>query len=152
MDKDTDLERLRAWLATYPGYDILGNMLVDYIDEIPGAASLMPAGLVEIGRTEDILGNITAQNQYNFGLYLALEKSPGDDIASAYNAGWVLDFQRWVQAQSVAHAAPTFGNIDQRQESIKAQNGALLDTDENGVAVYIVQLSAEFKTRYEVNG
>ena len=76
MDKDTDLERLRAWLATYPGYDILGNMLVDYIDEIPGAASLMPAGLVEINRTEDILGNITAQNQYNFGLYLALEKSP----------------------------------------------------------------------------
>lgn len=150
MDKDTDLERLRAWLATYPGYDILGNMLVDYIDEIPGAASLMPAGLVEINRTEDILGNITARNQYNFGLHLTLEKSPGDDIASAYNAGWVLDFQRWVQAQSIARTAPTFGNVDQRRESIKAQNGALVDTDEKGVAVYIVQLSAEFKTKYEV--
>ncbi len=150
MDKDTDLKRLRDWLATYPGYDILDNMLVDYIDEIPGAASLMPAGLVEIGRTEDILGNVTAQNQYNFGLYLALEKSPGDDIASAYNAGWVLDFQRWVQAQSIARTAPTFGNVDQRRESIKAQNGALVDTDEKGVAVYIVQLSAEFKTKYEV--
>lgn len=150
MDKQNDLDRLRAWLATYPDYDILHNMLVDYIDEIPGAVSLMPAGLVEITRTEDILGNVTAQNQYNFGLYLALEKSPGDDIASAYNAGWVLDFQRWVQAQSIAHTAPTFGNIDQRQETIKAQNGALLDTDEKGVAVYIVQLSAEFKTKYEV--
>lgn len=150
MDKDTDLKRLRDWLATYPGYDILDNMLVDYIDEIPGAASLMPAGLVEIGRTEDILGNVTAQNQYNFGLHLALEKSPGDDIASAYNAGWVLDFQRWVQAQSIARTAPTFGNVDQRRESIKAQNGALVDTDEKGVAVYIVQLSAEFKTKYEV--
>ena len=90
MDKDTDLERLRTWLATYPGYDILHNMLVDYINEIPGAASLMPAGLTEISRTEDILGNVTVRNQYNFGLYLALEKSPGDDIASAYNAGWVL--------------------------------------------------------------
>ena len=150
MDKDTDLERLRAWLASYPGYNILDNMLVDYINEIPGAASLMPAGLTEISRTEDILGNVTVRNQYNFGLYLALEKSPGDDIASAYNAGWVLDFQRWVQAQSVAHAAPTFGNIDQRGETIKAQNGALVDTDEKGVAVYIVQLSAEFKTKYEV--
>ena len=150
MDKDTDLERLRAWLATYPGYDILDNMLVDYIDEIPGAASLMPAGLVEIGRTEDILGNVTVRNQYNFGLYLALEKSPGDDIASAYNAGWVLDFQRWVQAQSVTRAAPTFGNIDQRRETIKAQNGALLDTGKEGVAVYVVQLSAEFSTFYEV--
>lgn len=150
MDKDTDLERLRAWLATYPGYDILHNMLVDYINEIPGAASLMPAGLTEISRTEDILGNVTVRNQYNFGLYLALEKSPGDDIASAYNAGWVLDFQRWVQAQSVAHAAPTFGNIDQRGETIKAQNGALLDTGKEGVAVYVVQLSAEFSTFYEV--
>lgn len=150
MDKDTDLERLRAWLATYPGYDILDNMLVDYINEIPGAASLMPAGLTEISRTEDILGNVTVRNQYNFGLYLALEKSPGDDIASAYNAGWVLDFQRWVQAQSVAHAAPTFGNIDQRGETIKAQNGALLDTGKEGVAVYVVQLSAEFSTFYEV--
>ena len=150
MDKQSDLDRLRDWLSTYPGYDILHNMLVDYIDEIPGAVSLMPAGLVEIGRTEDILGNVTTQNQYNFGLYLALEKSPGDDIASTYNAGWVLDFQRWVQAQSAARAAPTFGNIDQRQETMKAQNGALLDTDEKGVAVYIVQLSAEFSTFYEV--
>ena len=150
MDKDTDLERLRTWLATYPGYDILDNMLVDYINEIPGAASLMPAGLTEISRTEDILGNVTVRNQYNFGLYLALEKSPGDDIASAYNAGWVLDFQRWVQAQSVTRAAPTFGNIDQRRETIKAQNGALLDTGKEGVAVYVVQLSAEFSTFYEV--
>lgn len=150
MDKDTDLERLRVWLATYPGYDILDNMLVDYINEIPGAASLMPAGLTEISRTEDILGNVTVRNQYNFGLYLALEKSPGDDIASAYNAGWVLDFQRWVQAQSVTRAAPTFGNIDQRRETIKAQNGALLDTGKEGVAVYVVQLSAEFSTFYEV--
>lgn len=150
MEKDTDLERLRAWLASYPGYNILDNMLVDYINEIPGAASLMPAGLVEISRTEDILGNVTVRNQYNFGLYLALEKSPGDDIASAYNAGWVLDFQRWVQAQSVTRAAPTFGNIDQRRETIKAQNGALLDTGKEGVAVYVVQLSAEFSTFYEV--
>ena len=150
MDKDTDLERLRVWLATYPGYDILDNMLVDYINEIPGAASLMPAGLAEISRTEDILGNVTVRNQYNFGLYLALEKSPGDDIASAYNAGWVLDFQRWVQAQSATRAAPTFGNIDQRRETIKAQNGALLDTGKEGVAVYVVQLSAEFSTFYEV--
>ena len=150
MGKDTDLERLRAWLASYPGYDILDNMLVDYIDEIPGAASLMPAGLTEISRTEDVPGNATVRRHYNVGLYLALEKSPGDDIASAYNAGWVLDFQRWVQAQSVAHAAPTFGNIDQRGETIKAQNGALLDTGKEGVAVYVVQLSAEFSTFYEV--
>ena len=62
----------------------------------------------------------------------------------------MLDFQRWVQAQSVTRAAPTFGNIDVRRETIKAQNGALLDTGKEGVAVYVVQLSAEFSTFYEV--
>lgn len=151
MDKDTDLARLRAWLAGYPGYDLLHEMLVDYIDEIPGAASLQPGGLVEISRTEDILGNVTAQNQYNFGLYVALERSPGDDLASAYNAEWVLDFQRWVQAQSAAHTAPTFGNTNLRAETMQAQNGALLETGKEGVAVYIVQLSAKFTMFYEVN-
>ena len=89
-----------------------GNMMVDWLDEIPGSKSLRPGGLVEVSRTEDILGNITVSNQYNFGLYIAVEKAPGDGEGAAYNAAWVLDLQRWVQAQSAAHLAPTFGNID----------------------------------------
>ena len=150
MDQKSDLDRLREWLGTYPGYDLAVNMLVDYLDSIPGSKSLRPGGLVEISRNEDILGNVTVSNQYNFGLYIAVSKSPGDGAGAAYNADWVLDFQRWVQQQSITHMAPTFGNIDQQQERIKAQNGELYDTDQDGVGLYIVALSAEFKEKYEV--
>ena len=128
-----------------------GNMMVDWLDKIPGSKSLRPGGLVEVSRAEDILGNVTISNQYNFGLYIAVEKAPGDGEGAAYNASWVLDFQRWVQAQSVAHMAPTFGNIDQLQETVKAQNGELYDTNEEGVGLYVIALSVSFKERYEVN-
>ena len=125
--------------------------MVDWLDKIPGSKSLRPGGLVEVSRAEDILGNVTISNQYNFGLYIAVEKAPGDGEGAAYNASWVLDFQRWVQAQSVAHMAPTFGNIDQLQETVKAQNGELYDTNEEGVGLYVIALSVSFKERYEVN-
>lgn len=151
MERENDLTRLREWLATYPGYDLRGNMMVDWLDKIPGSKSLRPGGLVEVSRAEDILGNVTISNQYNFGLYIAVEKAPGDGEGAAYNASWVLDFQRWVQAQSVAHMAPTFGNIDQLQETVKAQNGELYDTNEEGVGLYVIALSVSFKERYEVN-
>lgn len=151
MERESVLARLREWLATYPGYDLRGNMMVDWLDKIPGSKSLRPGGLVEVSRAEDILGNVTVSNQYNFGLYIAVEKAPGDSEGAAYNASWVLDFQRWVQAQSVAHLAPVFGNIDQFQETVKAQNGELYDTNEEGVGLYVIALSVSFKERYEVN-
>lgn len=151
MERENDLTRLREWLATYPGYDLRGNMMVDWLDKIPGSKSLRPGGLVEVSRSEDILGNVTVSNQYNFGLYIAVEKAPGDGEGAAYNASWVLDFQRWVQAQSTAHLAPVFGNIDQLQETVKAQNGELYDTDQEGVGLYVIALSANFKEKYEVN-
>ena len=150
MDQQNDLQRIRSWLATYPGYDLSNNMMVDWLDKIPGSKSLRPGGLVETSRTEDILGNVTASNQYNFGLYIAVEKAPGDGVGAEYNAQWVLDFQRWVQQQSSTHLAPTFGNTDRNQEIIKAQNGELYDTSDEGIGLYVVALSAKFKTRYEV--
>lgn len=146
----TDLQRLRDWLAAYPGYDILGNFRVDYTDQVAGGGGLYPQGLVEISRSEDILGNVTVRDQYNFGLYLALPKAPGDDLGAEINADWLMDFQRWVQEQSVRGLAPTFGNADLRAEMIKANSGALYDAGEEGMATYMVVLSAEFTTRYEV--
>lgn len=145
----TDLQRLRDWLATYPGYDILGNWQVDYTDQVAGGGGVYPHGLVEISRSEDILGNVTVRDQYNFGLYVALPKAPGDDVGAEINADWLMDFQRWVQRQSVAGLAPRFGD-DPRSETIKANSGALYDTDAEGMAIYMAVLSAEFTTKYEV--
>lgn len=145
----TDLEKLKKWLQTYPGSEALEDFQVDYTDRLPGGLGVFPSGLVEIGRRETITGDVTVRNQYNFGLYIVFSKSPGDDAGALINADWVMDFQRWVQEQSVRHLAPTFGNTDLRNETMSAQNGALFESDDEGLAMYMVQLSATFKLFFE---
>lgn len=61
-----------------------------------------------------------------------------------------MDFQLWVQSQSVQGKAPVFGD-DPRAEHIQAQNGVLYAADEEGTATYMVQLSVNFTRHYEVN-
>lgn len=146
----TPLEKLKTWLRTYPGYDILSTFQVDYTDQVPNNGGVYPSGLVEVERRQDIMGNITVTNQYNFGLYYVFEKAPGDDVGATVNAGWVMDFQEWVQEQSVTGQAPAFGDISQ-EERMLAQNGMLYETEgESGIATYMVQLSATFKLKFEV--
>lgn len=145
----TALEKIREWIAGYPDFDILSAFRVDYTDQIPANGGIFPSGLVEIRRSEDILGNVEVENQYNFGLYYVFEKAPGDDAGAAFNADWVMDFQEWVQEQSIAGRAPAFGD-DPKAEQIKAQNGALYEADGEGTATYMVQLSVLFIKRFEV--
>ena len=145
----TPLEKIRDWLADYPGYNILEHFRVDYTDQIPANGAIFPSGLVEVERRSDIMGNATVTNQYNFGLYYVFEKAPGDDAGATINADWIMDFQEWVQEQSVTGAAPVFGDVP-RDERIKAQNGVLYDADVEGLATYMVQLSVQFKKKFEV--
>ena len=145
----TALEKLRGWIAAYPGYDILGAFQVDYTDRAPNNGGVFPSGLVEVERRQDIMGSVTVTNQYNFGLYYVFEKAPGDDAGAAVNAGWIMDFQAWVQEQSVLGLAPAFGD-EPRTERITAQNGVLYEADEDGTATYMVQMSVQFKKKYEV--
>ena len=104
---------------------------------------MYPSGLVEVSRKTDLCGNTTVTNQYNFGLYYVFPKAPGDDAGAAVNADWLMDFQEWVQAQSVRGLAPGFGDVP-RQEKITAQNGVLYGAKGEGLAVYMVQLSVQF--------
>lgn len=145
----TDLERFRAWLQTYPGAAAFTDWQIDYTDSLPGGFGIFPSGLQELSRKESICGDVWIQNQYNFALYLAFAKSPGDDIGAQVNAETVLDFQRWVQAQSATHQAPTFGTYDQHKETISAQNGMLLEADAGGTALYMIQLAAKFTDYYK---
>lgn len=145
----TALEKIRDWISTYPGFTALSTFQVDYINKIdPGSGSIAPSGLVEINRKRDILGNTTIINQYNFGLYYAFEKAPGDDLGATINADWVMGFQEWVQEQSAKGLAPTFG-YETHTEQISAQNGVLYEVSADGVATYMVQLSVQFKLRFE---
>lgn len=143
------LEQVRSWLATYPGYDILGAFQVDYTDQIPANGGVFPSGLTEVERRKDIWGNVTVTDQYNFGLYYVFEKAPGDDAGAAVNADWIMDFQLWAQEQSALGLAPVFGDVPD-QERITAQNGILYDAGEDGTATYMVQLSIQFTKIFEV--
>lgn len=145
----TALEKIITWLGTYPGYDILSTFQVDFTDRVPANGGIFPSGLVEVGRISDILGTVLVTNQYNFGLYYVFEKADRDDVGATMNADWLMDFQEWVQEQSVTGQAPVFGDLP-RDEKIMAQNGVMYATDEEGIATYMVQLSVQFKKTYEV--
>lgn len=144
----TDLEKLRDWIKTYPGHDILSEFHVDYTDKIPSNGGIFPSGLSEIDRRRTIKGDVKIINQYSFGIYYTFPKSPGDDEGAKFNSEWVMDFQHWVQRESALGKAPTFGNFRTEQEKIKAQDGVLYGADEEGTAVYMVQLTVQFQNYY----
>ena len=144
----TALEKIREFVRSYPGSDIFKDFQVDFTDQIPNNGGIFPSGLVEISRKKDILGNTTITNQYNFGLYYVFAKVPGDDTGATINADWVMDFQEWVQEQSVRGLAPVFGDAP-REERVLAQNGVLYDADEEGTATYLVQLSVQFVKEFK---
>lgn len=144
----TALEKIREFVKSYPGADILRDFQVDFTDQIPNNGGVFPNGLVEVGRKADILGNTTVTNQYNFGLYYVFAKPPGDDAGAAINADWVMDFQEWVQEQSITGQAPAFGD-DPKKEKIIAQNGVLYAADDEGLATYMVQLSVQFVKEFK---
>ena len=147
----TDLEKIREWLKTYPNFSILDQFQIDYTDQIPNNGGIFPSGLIESNRKTDILGNVTVQNQLNFGLYYVFPKAPADDVGAAINAEWVADFQSWVQEQSATGKAPTFGT-NPRTEQIKAQNGMLYAADGDGTAMYMVQLSVSYTKTFKKGG
>ena len=142
------IDKIRDWLAAFPDYHKLSGFNVDYTNKIPNNGGIFPSGLVEISRSADIMGNVTVENQYNFGLYYVFTKAPGDDAGAAVNADWVMDFQNWVQEQSIRRLAPTFGD-DPDTERIQAQNGVLYAADEEGTATYMVQLSVNYTRFYK---
>lgn len=144
------LSIIRDFVGKYPGADVLRDFQVDFVDQIPANGGITPSGLVEVSRKRDILGNVTVRNQYNFGLYCVFEKAPGDDVGATTNADWVMGFQEWVQAQSVSGKAPVFGDVP-REERITAQNGALYAANEEGTAIYMIQISVEFIKKIEVS-
>ena len=64
----TALEKIREWIKTYPGCSQLRELSVDYTEAAPANGGVNPAGLMEISRQRDILGNVTVTNQYSLSL------------------------------------------------------------------------------------
>lgn len=137
-----DLEKLKAFLLTYSGWE--DTLFVDYTEATPGNAGLFPAGLEEISRQEDVLGNLQIACRYRFHLY---RRTPAQSDGTA-DAQWLLDFQSWIQQQSAAGLTPQFGDVPSR-ERLQAEKGALQTASQTGT--YTVTLIADFMKVYEVN-
>lgn len=148
---ETALEKIQGFVRRYPGFERLHNLHLDYTDKTPYNGGTFPDGLIEVSRRRDVLGNVTLENQLNFGLYYIFPKDPGDDIGAAENADWVADFQQWVQEMSATGNAPQFGDVPHR-ERITAQNGTLYEADEEGTAMYMVQLSVFYVKKHKAGG
>lgn len=142
----TEIQKMREWLLTYPGMPQDDKFQIDYYSNDPSNASLTPNGLIEVGRNEYNDGMLAVTNQLNFNLEIIMSKPPDHSEDSASNAEWLLNLQKWVQRQSVLRKAPTFGNIDQHDEVIRAQNGSVLESvDEGGVFLYLVTISVQYR-------
>lgn len=146
----TPVHKIQTWLNTFPGIDRIKDMRIDYYSPDPDNGSIDPSGVQLVSIKEDILGNKTVEQQYNFALYYVLAKEPGGDDSAKTNAEWLLQFQNWVNKQSLLGLAPTFG-ADPKSEQIKAQNGSLTQASMDGIGIYMVQLSVNFIEKYEVN-
>lgn len=142
----SDLERFKSWVAGFEGMP--AEFSIDYTHNVPGTGAIFPNGMVEVARRQNLLGETTVTNQLNFALYYAFHKNEGDDATAKLNAEWVMAFQRWVQAQSVAGLAPVFGNVDTGDEAIKAQNGSYYEPPDSGVGLYYVIVTVQYKTYY----
>lgn len=151
----TDLEKMRRWIRTFVGSEGSGvpdNFQVDFTNEIAQNAGLFPTGTMEVSRARTIGGSVTVTNQYNFGLYTVLNKPDDHDEISTRNAQWIMEFQQWVQDQSITRQAPTFGNIQEWAETIKAQNGAFFGDKDKDIGMYMVTITAQFKKCYPAGG
>ena len=128
------LDKIRQWLLTFPQWEEGRLLYIDHTDGVPGNAGLFPAGMEEIRRSEDVLGNVKLRCRYNFALY-RVGVAPQLEV----DARWLMDFTHWVQSQSAAGLAPKLGE-DTRWS---AQQGRLRQVKSPGTGLYAIVLSAE---------
>ena len=127
------LDKLQVWLSTYPRWETSQTNIC-----------VLPKRMEETSRREDVLGNTLVGCRYYATLFWEMA-GQGDD---GKNAERLLDFQNWVQGQSVSGLAPRFGDVPAR-EKIRAEKGGL--TPGAQIVTYTLTLIADFMKVYEVN-
>lgn len=132
-----DLEKMQAWLCTYPQWQ--GAVSVDYVDSKPGSFGLYFQGLEVLKRRQDVLGNREEDCRYTFLLRFV---AAGQDDARE-QAQWLLQFQSWVQTQNALGNTPGFGDVPEK-ESIRAEKGRLEKASQVACGLYTVTITAEF--------
>lgn len=87
------LEKLRQFLLGFPGFD--GELPVDFTQDGQDASGLFPAGLTEVDRHIDLLGNMQVRYECLFTLHHRMQ--PGQDSAQ-----WLLEFENWLTERTSA--------------------------------------------------
>lgn len=142
-EKVQELETLKTWLETYPGWDS-EVCRAEYTEGTPGNSGLFSQGLEEVSRREDVLGNLQVRCRRKFRLLRMASSEQGQQQAQ-----WMRDFEAWVQAQSAKGLCPRFGD-DPHGAWIRAEKGKLAQIRQTGSHMYEVILTAEFTKYYEV--
>ena len=139
-----ELEKLKTWLQTYPQWS--GMVAVDHTRAAPGHFGLYPKGMELRSLKKDVLGNVYARCRSRFDLYRVTTGQADNTDA----AGWLMDFQAWVQEQTALGKAPVFGDVPD-QERMSAQQGKLQRAAQAGTGTYVVTLTAEYTKIYDPN-
>ena len=140
-----DIEKMRQWLQSWPGWDKEAKLYVNYVDTVPGNCALFPGGVEEVNRKSDLLGNTRVHCRYSFTLYRVMDRKE-DAIEEEI---WLQALQQWVQQQSAEGKAPILGD-EPGTESMRAEKGRLAKTRQPGNAMFAVEFTAEFIKNYEV--
>ena len=140
-----ELEKMRQWLKTYPGWQEGWKLSADNTEGSSGSCGLFPQGMEVTARYEDVMGNITLRCRYGF----YLEMMVSCDEKQEKTAQEVMDLQNWVQLQSIRRMTPAFGDVPE-EETMKAEKGRLSRIRRPGIAGYQICLTAEFTKYYEV--
>lgn len=138
----TVLRKIQNWLKTYPQWT--DELRVDYTNAMSGNAGVFPQGIQELSRRQDVVGNVTVTNRLSFTIL----RVTGGQQNKEEQAAWLIDFQNWVQQQSVSGNAPTFGDVPAK-EKLWAEQGKLKSTSQTGTARYTVRLITEFTKIYK---
>ena len=134
------LEKMQTWLMSYPGWGDR-ELCIDTTQAEPGSCGLFPAGLEQVNRRENVLGNVAEVWRCHFILRrIALRQEAA--------AAWLLDFQDWVRNQSLQGLSPRFGDVPS-QERIRAEKGKLLSVSQTGTGTYELKLTAEYMKENE---
>ena len=125
------LEKLQTWLSTYPRWE-----------GYPVKICVLPKEMKEISRRGDVLGNALVGCRYYVNLFWEMTGQGEDEK----NARCLLDFQNWVQEQSVLGLAPKFGDVP-ASERIWTEKGGL--TAGAQIVTYTATVVVEYMKIYE---
>lgn len=133
------IKAVQDWLSEYEGMSMrpLSEIRTDLTEEQPSSYALAAAGNSKI--EEDILGNCTYQNSY---VFYARELA-SNEIDRADTHEFLDRLKEWIEEKNASGDLPSLPD-GYTAEGIEVSNAMLFGIDENGVALYQVQIQLTY--------